>query len=555
MTDAYGQLSEIQWIFSRNINFAGSTFFISKVAAITPFEIAFLGIIFLVVIVKSLSAGETEAKGKVVQFVVFFTMLLGLRKNVMQLLFGMSFERAILIHKSFGILAVICMLIHGAPALPERAGGTGVPLMILLLLQPLIYITVKVKLTFYEIFRFVHLVSVFIIIIVGAIHGASLLLALIPLWVLDIMGKYGWSLTHIPCAQMTIVGKQYIRVTFETTWANSIRPGSFLFVMIPSLGIFEWHPFSVAAIAHANAADINNDNNNNNDGNDNKNDDDNNDNMQRSLVTMVISVISPTPSWTSKLRDMVRHSFIDDHHIPDKAWMKDFKKQALNASGTYIETDIYVEGPYGHPSIDYKKYSIVVLLSGGIGITPNLSIAQSKLAEKNCLRKLINIWAVKKKNMALLHDLKSQNIFPCTVCRAAATSSSRSGDGNEDISDNYNNNKEPCIDDDSLVYSAVYCTDTKSMDEQISIPGSNKDIEGDNGEDACSTGYRLVNDVRPDFTRILTDVKKFAISKGEKRVAVSLCGPDTLVSDAIKCARSLSDSTVQLDLSIEQFHI
>jgi len=60
---------------------------------------------------------------------------------------------------------------------------------------------------------------------------------------------------------------------------------------------------------------------------------------------------------------------------------------------------------------------------------------------------------------------------------------------------------------------------------------------------------------RPDLVKIFQRVKAVAVSHNERRVAVSVCGPATLVESAAAACRGVTSSEVQFDIHIEKFNL
>eukprot|EP01084_Bolivina_argentea_P245754 411386_1 len=61
---------------------------------------------------------------------------------------------------------------------------------------------------------------------------------------------------------------------------------------------------------------------------------------------------------------------------------------------------MYVEGPYGKPSIPQFKYPSLILMSGGIGITPMAStlsdlVNDIKRGKNNIIKRIHFVWSVK----------------------------------------------------------------------------------------------------------------------------------------------------------------
>ncbi len=66
--------------------------------------------------------------------------------------------------------------------------------------------------------------------------------------------------------------------------------------------------------------------------------------------------------------------------------------------------DAFLEGPYGSPAIDLlgARYRCVLLISGGIGITPIQAMFNELLMQASAgrpLRRLALVWAVRDRHM------------------------------------------------------------------------------------------------------------------------------------------------------------
>ncbi|KAH7528406.1 hypothetical protein FEM48_Zijuj05G0068900 [Ziziphus jujuba var. spinosa] len=110
-------------------------------------------------------------------------------------------------------------------------------------------------------------------------------------------------------------------------------PTSVIFVKIPSISKFEWHSFSITS--------------------------------STSIDDQTMSVIVKCEgSWTSSLY----------HLIQSKIEMDADKLSSI---------PIAVEGPYGPASLDFLRYDSLLLIAGGIGITPFLSILQEITSPQN----------------------------------------------------------------------------------------------------------------------------------------------------------------------------
>ncbi|KAL6281050.1 hypothetical protein ACE6H2_017931 [Prunus campanulata] len=150
-------------------------------------------------------------------------------------------------------------------------------------------------------------------------------------------------------------------------------PTSIIFVKVPSISKYEWHSFSITSSSRV---------------------DEN---------TMSI-MIKSEGSWTSSLSHMIQ------------------TRQELDGDQTkYIP--IAVEGPYGPVSMDFLRYDSILLVSGGIGITPFLSIVQELASSQNSginkfLPRMQLIYVVKKSQDICLLNSISPLIFgqPAEKC-------------------------------------------------------------------------------------------------------------------------------------------
>ncbi|CAD5192191.1 unnamed protein product [Musa acuminata subsp. malaccensis] len=66
------------------------------------------------------------------------------------------------------------------------------------------------------------------------------------------------------------------------------------------------------------------------------------------------------------------------------------KKANLVRLETTVIADLFIDGPYGAPAQDYKKYDILLLIGLGIGATPFISILRDLLNNTQLMQEMQN---------------------------------------------------------------------------------------------------------------------------------------------------------------------
>ncbi|KAJ9550717.1 hypothetical protein OSB04_014762 [Centaurea solstitialis] len=145
---------------------------------------------------------------------------------------------------------------------------------------------------------------------------------------------------------------------------------SWVFLQVRELSWLQWHPFSVSSSPL--------------DG--------------KPHLAILIKVLG---NWTQKLRGHILSITDQDGLIQPNLKLK-----------------AYVEGPYGHESPCHLMYENLILVAGGIGISPFVAILSDILHRirdcKPCMpRNVVIIWAVKRsQELPLLHSLDMDSLCP-----------------------------------------------------------------------------------------------------------------------------------------------
>ncbi|CDP17766.1 unnamed protein product [Coffea canephora] len=174
------------------------------------------------------------------------------------------------------------------------------------------------------------------------------------------------SATCFPCGTVELVLSKPANLQYNAL--------GWVFLQVRDLSWLQWHPFSVSSSPL--------------DG--------------KHHLAVLIKVLG---GWTNKLKEHILSISKDG---PDK-------QQRLQPQSRISAS---VEGPYGHESPYHLTYENLILVAGGIGISPFLAILSDVLHHikegKPCLPKnILIVWAVKKSDeLPLLQTVDMESICP-----------------------------------------------------------------------------------------------------------------------------------------------
>lgn len=317
-------------------------------------------------------------------FISFLVLPLA-RNSIWQRLFGVSYERGIRFHRWLGAGTVIITALHmfvwwarwiqagqfsdqwsfhpnviGPPCEFQGTCHTGnflLPFLffaMLLLVFIAILATDYVRRRWYELFYYSHHLT-WVYLLIGLCHAWSMWNYLLfggLLYLIDKCVRHARSLEPVKLVSLTRTrdGLHSRLVLSRTSSPLHFSAGQFAWINIPSIDPYEWHPFSL--VSHPDG-----------------------------YVQFVIKAISyPIPTWTSKLlsfaatpRQMTQVNSASDlqqqHHHSGGS---ESYLPLLHSADPALE--VYVDGPYGQLQRDPAEYEVVLLVAGGIGVTPVFSL-------------------------------------------------------------------------------------------------------------------------------------------------------------------------------------
>jgi predicted ferric reductase len=313
------------------------------------------------------------------------------------------------------------------------------------------------------------------------------------------------------------VGRRVVRLEIE---APNLRwwPGAWVLLTVPALSRWQ-HPFSICSPTQADRA---------------------------------VLYVRALGDFTMRLYEMAKH-------------------EPARLCGANV-APLRIEGPYGQLALNPAAYRRVLLVCGGIGLGPMLSVVndlrrrKSTEASQSLVRTthLSVVWAIRGQDMYSMfaHDIDKPSPFAeqwtvyVTRKRKSAHRQrvAEQGDDGDDDDDN---------DDDSVTLS--YGGDGSGDDTSSMIPlrkmTRKKPVAAVVATAPDSIEFRKG---RPDFYSLLSDYGADA-SGASKRTALLLCGPESFVRDAastasclnhrglIRCGRSSAAAYMHFDVHAEHY--
>jgi len=497
---------DLRWAISRFAHFSKVTFFNQHTGPVTPFELGFIAFAAVVSIILVIVSDKTTS-GQITQYMIFISVLIALKTNALHFTLGVSWERAILIHKSVSTVSLVCACLHGIPQLTSTGNAiladtkqmSGLIMILLLGMQPLMYVILKPW--NFEVFYYLHLAVYVALVVFAIIHGAMFVLYSIIIFGVDLLIRFILSARRTKLSIEKKAG-DVVSITFEKRW--NYHPGQFVFVMIPALGVHEWHPFSISSAPH------------------------------ELLVSLHVGV---SGGWTEKLTALA------------------------GTSGT-VEVTAFVEGPYGIPSVNFEDstYQIALLISGSIGVTPNQSIANDLLEAHEHgrpLKKVVYVWAMRENKLGLVETMRQSGQLPGSNSGASVTpvpAVPAAAKAEEEEKPSFGK----VIAGENILEMEIYCTNSAEVQKKTAvIPQAQGEVELTMLESPALTDCdrNVIRHGRPDLGAIFARVKELAVLHKERRVAVSVCGPASLVESTAAACRCITSAEVQFDIHIEKFNL
>ncbi|CAH2069114.1 unnamed protein product [Thlaspi arvense] len=217
----------------------------------------------------------------------------------------------------------------------------------------------SIRRKFFEVFFYTHYLYIVFMFFYVLHVGIAFCFIIFPgfyMFLVDRFLRFLQSRDNVRLSSARVLPSNTVELTFSKAKGLMYNPTSILFVNIPSISKLQWHPFTITSSSNLEAENLS-------------------------------VVIKSEGKWSTKLYQMLSSS----DHTHDRA------------------LSVSVEGPYGPASTDFLRHDSLVMVSGGSGITPFISIirdlismTQTKLCE---IPKITLICSFKKASDISMLDL------------------------------------------------------------------------------------------------------------------------------------------------------
>ncbi|KAL0309256.1 UNVERIFIED_CONTAM: Ferric reduction oxidase 2 [Sesamum radiatum] len=194
------------------------------------------------------------------------------------------------------------------------------------------YPTIRRKM--FELFFYTHYLYILFLIFFIFHTGIGFACIMLPglyLFLIDRYLRFLQSREKVRLFSARVLPCHTIELNFSKTRGLSYNPTSTIFINVPSISKLQWHPFTITS----------------------------NSNLEPETLSVIIKCEG---SWTRKLYDVISSPSPIDH------------------------LQVSVEGPYGPATTNFLRHDMLVMISGGSGITPFISIIRELIFIRSTLK-------------------------------------------------------------------------------------------------------------------------------------------------------------------------
>ncbi|KAI4148979.1 MAG: hypothetical protein L6R39_002629 [Caloplaca ligustica] len=320
-------------------------------------------------------------------------VILAGRNNPLIGLLNISFDNFNLVHRWFGRIVVLQALAHTIAEVMKIVDKSGwknlqtafqnSQMLITGLVATVAFVAITLQASaalrhaFYETFLHLHIALVILSLVflwkhLEDTHPQKYLLAMIILWALErfarltslIYRNVGRGGTK---AELELLPGDACRVTLKMVRPWTFQPGQYVFITVPSVGLWTSHPFSLAW-SSSGVDDMQQD-------------------SEKGYKVFTDDILANSNDKTSMSLIIRRRSGFTD---------KLFEKAERSTTGI-TTISAYVEGPYGGHAV-LHSYGTVMIFAGGVGITHQVPFVRDLVAGYAsgtvAARKVILVWVI-----------------------------------------------------------------------------------------------------------------------------------------------------------------
>ncbi|KAL2233864.1 ferric reduction oxidase 2 isoform X1 [Sesamum indicum] len=186
----------------------------------------------------------------------------------------------------------------------------------------------------FELFFYTHYLYIFFIIFFILHIGIGFTCIMLPgfyLFIIDRYLRFLQSREKVRLVSARVLPCETIELNFSKSRGLKYNPTSTVFINVPTISKLQWHPFTITSSS----------------------------NLEPERLSVVIKCEG---SWTQKLYDII------------------------SSPSSIDRLQVSVEGPYGPASTHFLRHDVLVMISGGSGITPFISIIRELLFISSTLK-------------------------------------------------------------------------------------------------------------------------------------------------------------------------
>lgn len=248
------------------------------------------------------------------------------------------------------------------------------------------------------------------------------------------------------------------------------RPGMYMFLNCPSLSRHEWHPFTISSAPGDEFVSVH---------------------------------IRNAGDWTNAIHQLIENCQKNNVSYPD----------------------VYIDGPVGAPTQDYQRYKTIMMIGGGIGVTPFASIMKDTIHLWNDYR------CQECQHIRHPQNFQIQKMYFHWVTRGQ--------DSLRWFENTMNQVAE--MDKDDIIESHHYLTSVKNQDQNLPLKMFQAFVHDETGKDFVSglKTKQVTHFGRPDWDR---NFKHMVAQHPGETIGVFFCGPhvlDRILGEA--CAKYSSE--------------